>query len=155
QAVRTAAILQVPQLDDALTGLADRKEEPVEMRLEALRGVILRRPTLSAPVFELLLGQLDENVSPLTRLAAAEGLGRSRLADAQMLRLLKAARDDPLASPSVLLPALQRSVTAETAPALLDYLAASLRQSWRPAEMDLNKVLAALPALVRDGAGTV
>jgi putative membrane-bound dehydrogenase-like protein len=153
QAVRTAAVLQIPKLDDDLMALAGRKEELAELRLEALRGVILRRPALPDPLFDLLLGQLDEQVSPLMRLAAAEVLGRSRLTDAQMSRLMKVARDDVLLSPSVLLPALQRSVTEATAAAILDYLAESLRQGWRPAEADLNKILAALPSSVRDGAG--
>jgi putative heme-binding domain-containing protein len=152
QAVRTAAVLQIPKLDDDLMAVAGRKEELAELRLEALRGVILRRPALSDPIFDLLLGQLDEQVSPLTRLAAAEVLGRSRLTDAQMTRLMKVARDDKLVSPSVLLPALQRSVTRATAAAMLDYLVDSLRQGWRPAEADLNKILTALPSSVRDGA---
>jgi len=99
--------------------------------------VILRRPTLSGPLFELLLCQFDENVSPLTRLAAAEVLACSSLSDTQMSRLLKVVRDGALVSPSVLMPALQRSVTAETAPALLDYVADALRQGWRPTEADL------------------
>jgi putative membrane-bound dehydrogenase-like protein len=153
QAVRTAAVLQLPILDNELIALAGRKEEMAELRLEALRGVILRRSALPDPLFELLLSQLDEQVGPLTRLAAAEVLGRSRLSDVQMTRLLKAARNDALVSPSVLLPAWRRSVTATTAAALLDYLAESLRQGWRPAEGDLNKILAALPSPVTDGAG--
>jgi putative membrane-bound dehydrogenase-like protein len=152
QAVRTAAVLQIAKLDDDLGALAGRKNEPVDLRLEALRGIILRRPALSDSLFELLLDQFAEDVSPLSRLAAAEILGRSHLSDAQMARLLKAARDDALISPSVLLPALQRSVSAGTAPALLDYLAAALRQGWRPGEADLNKALASLPPLMRDGA---
>jgi putative heme-binding domain-containing protein len=151
QAVHTAAVLQIPKLDDELMALAGRKGESAELRLEALRGAILRRPVLPDPLFDLVLGQLDEQVSPLTRLAAAEVLGRSHLSDAQMTRLMKAARDDALVSPSVFLPALQRSVTAATAVALLDYLSWSLRQGWRPAEADLNKVLNALPSSVRDG----
>jgi putative heme-binding domain-containing protein len=86
-------------------------------------------------------------------LAAAEVLGRSRLTDAQMTRLMKVARDNVLLSPSVLLPALQRSVTGATSAAMLDYLAESLRQGWRPAEADLHKILAALPSSMRDGTG--
>jgi putative membrane-bound dehydrogenase-like protein len=153
QAVRTAAVLQIPKLDGDLLALAGRKEESAELRLEALRAIILRRPALSDPLFDLLLGQLDEQISPLMRLTAAEVLGRSRLSDMQMTRLMKAARDDALVSPSVLLPALQRSVTRATAAALLDYLAESLRQGWRPPEADLNKILDTLPSSVRDGAG--
>jgi putative membrane-bound dehydrogenase-like protein len=153
QAVRTAAVLQIPKLDDDLIALAGRKEESAELRLEALRGTVLRRPTLPDPIFDLLLSQFDEQVSPLTHLAAAEVLGRSRLSDGQMVRLLKAARNDALVSPAVLLPALQRSVNTDTAPALLDYLAESLRHGWRPTEADLDKIIAGLPSSLR-GAGS-
>src|SRR5262249_51981983 len=68
QAVRTAAVLQITKLDDDLEALAGRKDEQVDLRLEALRGIILRRPALSDSLFDLLLGQLAEDVSPLIRL---------------------------------------------------------------------------------------
>jgi len=155
QAVRTAAVLQLPQLDDALAKLAESKEEPVDLRLESLRAIVLRRPKLSAGVFALLIGQLDAKASPLNKLAAAEVLGRAQLAEAQMTALLKAARTDTLLAPAVLLPAFQRSVSAETAPALLDYLGEALKNGWRPSEAELNKVIAALPAATRDKAGPV
>jgi putative heme-binding domain-containing protein len=155
QAVHTAAVLQLPRLDDALIGLAAREDEPAELRLEALRAVILRRPRLRASLFGLLLGRLDRRQDPLDRLAAAEILGRSQLDDAQLARLIKVVRGDVLVSPAVLLPALQRSVTRETAPALLDYLAEALSQGWRPGEADLDKTLAALPFQARSGAGAI
>src|SRR5262249_31573385 len=75
--------------------------------------------------------------------------------EAQMAKLLNAGRSDPLLSPSVILPALQRSVTHDTAAALLDYLTDSLRQGWRPTESDLNKIIAALPPPAREKAGTL
>jgi putative membrane-bound dehydrogenase-like protein len=155
QAVRSTAVLQVPQLDDTLTALANNKEEPLPLRMEAVRGVILRRPALSDAIFDLLTSQLDEKIEPLERLAAAEILGRSRLTDGQLTRLLQKVRGEALIAPAVLLPALQRSVTDATAPALLDYLAESLKTGWRPSEMELNKVIAALPASVRAKAAPV
>ena len=123
QAVHSAAVLQLPQLDDALIGLAARWDEPALLRLEALRAVILRRPRLSAPLFGLLLARLDRREGPLDRLSAAEILGRSHLDDAQLAQLLLTVRGDTLVSPAVLLPAMQRSVTRKTAKAMLDYLA--------------------------------
>jgi putative heme-binding domain-containing protein len=155
QAIRTAAILQVPQLDDTLAGLVGSKEAPVPLRLEALRAIIIRRPTLSDAVFELLTSQLDEKTEPLDRLAAAEVLGRSKLTDAQLSRAMQKVRGEALIAPTVLLPAFQRSVTDATALALLEYLAESLRTGWRPSEMELNKVIASLPVRVRDKAGPV
>src|SRR5262249_32169163 len=76
QAARTTAVPQIPQLDDALAMLAESKDEALALRLEALRAIVLRRQKLSDAVFDMLLGQLDEKVEPLARLATAEVLGR-------------------------------------------------------------------------------
>lgn len=155
QAVRSAAILQVPQLDEPLGKLVENKEEPAALRLEALRAIVLRRPKPSPAAFDLLLAQLEEKVSPLARLTTAEVIGKCQLADAQLSQLLKKVRGDALVSPSVLLPALQRSVSETTAPELLAYLIESLKGGWRPGEAELNKALAALPASFKEKAGPV
>jgi putative heme-binding domain-containing protein len=155
QAVRTAAVLQVPQLDEPLLKLSEDKEKPAELRLEALRAVVPRHPKLSAAGFELLLAQLGEDADPLSRLAAAEILGRAQLTDAQALQVLRAARGDALLSPTVLLPALGRSPGPETAATLLDYLTESLRNGWRPGEQELDKILTGLPPDVRGKAAEV
>jgi putative heme-binding domain-containing protein len=47
------------------------------------------------------------------------------------------------------LPALRRALNAATAAAVLDYLADSLRHSWRPASDELNPLLDALPAAAK------
>jgi putative heme-binding domain-containing protein len=145
EVVRTAAVLQMPQLDDALARLAESAQEARELRIEALRAVVPRRPNLTAPSFELLLGQAGDKDSPVNRLAAAEILGRCQLTEGQLGRLLQAVRGEALLSPTVLLPAVRRATTNETAPALLDYLAESLRLGWRPSEEELEKVLEPLP----------
>src|SRR5262249_60839717 len=97
--VKTAAVLEVPQLDGALVRLADTKEEPDGVRLEALRAVVLRKPALSGAAVELLLGQLAEEEKPFARLAAAEVLGRAQLTEAQALRVLTAVKGETLISP--------------------------------------------------------
>jgi putative membrane-bound dehydrogenase-like protein len=150
QAVRTAAVLQVAALDERLAGFAEDGREPTDVRLQALRAVVGRRPRLSAGSFDLLAGQLALKDNPLARLSAAEILGRARLNDDQELRLLGALRGESLIAPAVLLPALQRSVTPRTAGPLLRYLAESVRRGWRPSEPELRKVLQALPAEARD-----
>jgi putative heme-binding domain-containing protein len=155
QAVKTAAVLQVPQLDDALVQLADNKEEPDGVRLEALRAVVLRKPGLSAAADELLLGQLAEEEKPFARLAVAEVLGRAHLTEAQALRVLAAVKGETLISPAVLLPALERAAGAESGPALLDYLADALRNGWKPNEQEWQRVLDGLPAAVQAKAGPV
>jgi putative heme-binding domain-containing protein len=155
QAARTLAVLQLSELDEPLAQLAEDGRQPLELRLEALRAVVPRRPQLSAAAFELLLGQLGDQVSPTARLAAAEMLGQSRPGATQLARLLQAIRGEVLISPSVLLPALRRSVTAATAPAVLDYLAEALRLGWKPAEHELDQMLEALPEEVRAGTASL
>ncbi len=145
QAVRTASVLQVPQLDEQLGKLAEEEGSPAELRLEALRAVVLRQPKLSAASFDFLLGQLAKKDNPLTRLAVAELLGRSQLTEAQMQSLLRAIRGDALISPAVVLPALPRSLSEDAGTALLDYLTESVRNGWRPNEQELDKVFKTLP----------
>lgn len=152
QAVRTAAVLQVPQLDDALGKLSEDSKQKSDLRLEALRGVVLRRPKLGAPAFELLLAQMTEEAGPLAKLAAAEIAGRAQLGDKQVLHLLKAIRADALISPAVVLPAL-RPHSSETALAVTDYLADSIKGGWKPNEMELEKVVQSLPESARQKAG--
>ncbi len=149
QAVRTAAVLQVPALDGPLTRLAEDRREPTALRLQALRAVAGRLPRLPAASFDLLAGQLALKEDPLARLAAAETLGRARLTEEQASRLLAALHKDTLIAPAVVLPALRRAVTARTARPLLDYLAESARRGWRPGEAELRKLLQELPAEVR------
>src|SRR5262249_5717076 len=115
QAVPTVAVLQLTQLDDALAEVAANAKEPPEQRVEALRALAPRRPALAADAFALLIDQLGEEASPVGRLAAAEVLGRARLGDAQVHTLLPILRKETLIAPGVLMPALQRSVTAATA----------------------------------------
>lgn len=155
QAVRTAAMLQAAPLDDALQQLLENREEPAELRVEALRAIVLRRPKPSAAAFALLLGQLDDQVSPLARLTTAEVAARCQFDTDQLRTLIKKVRGDVLVSPSVLLPALQRSVNAASADDVLAYLTDSLKGGWRPGEAELNKMLAALPAALTDKAGSV
>src|SRR5262249_14921536 len=106
QAVRTAAVLQWPQLDATLTKLVEQPEAPAELRLEALRAVILRRPHLDKAIFEFLLNVLKDEEQPLLRLAAGEITGRSELSDHQIGQVVEVLGSDILISPSVVLPAL-------------------------------------------------
>jgi putative heme-binding domain-containing protein len=153
QALRAAAVLQAPRLDEQLTRIAENVKEPPEVRLEALRAVVLRRPKLSDRSFDFLLGRLGEAEAPLTRLGAAEVLGRGRLDDAQLARLRPVLQADQLIAPPLVLPALTRSATEANAPVVLRYLEESIRAGWRPTEAALTEVLQTLPAGVRGKAG--
>jgi putative heme-binding domain-containing protein len=163
-AVRAASALRVPRLDPALLGMADDPGAPADLRLEALRAALPRHPAPSAAAFELLLGRLGAAADPADRLAAAGLLGGARLDDARRLRLLAAVRGDPLIAPDTLRAAFAPPLGERAASAWLDYLAASLRAGWRPAEPDLRALLDAVPALtgarrvallgiIREGAG--
>src|SRR5262249_13021825 len=76
---------------------------------------------------------------PLSRLAAAEVLGRCHLNDEQLGRALRAVGGEALISPSVLLPMLRRSATAESGPAVLDYLAQAREGGGRAGRAELGK----------------
>jgi putative heme-binding domain-containing protein len=154
QAVRTVAVLQVAALDDELGRLADGDQDG-DLRLEALRAVVLRRPTLAEGSFELLLSQVRDRDHPLARLAAAEVLGRARLSDAQVLRLLPAVGGDALVAPAVLLPALMRARGDQAVTAVCGYLEEALRTGWRPGEPEMAKVLQSLPPEARDRAAVL
>ena len=154
-AARAAAVLLAgrvePQpLDRRLAAVADNPHEPPAVRREALRAVIGRLPTLSGPAFALLIEQLNDRASPLDRLGAAETLTRARLTGPQVVRLLAAAGDDALISPSLILPALLRAndagaLDADAARAVASYLSDSVGRGWRPAEEETTSVLPLLP----------
>ncbi len=146
QAARTAAVLQVATLDDDLARIAEEKAEPVELRLQALRAVVGRRPRLSAGSFALLAGRLAQKDEPLARLTAAEILGRCRLEGTQIRSVLDTLHGEALISPTILLPAMERSITAESAGPYLSYLRESIRLGWRPDETALRKAVRVLPA---------
>jgi putative heme-binding domain-containing protein len=146
QAVRAAGVWQVARLDEPLARLADDATAPAELRVEAIRALVARHPRPSDNRFGLLIGQLADTVSPLTRLAAADVLGRSVLTDAQRRQFLRAVRGDHLIPPATVLPAFRKDVGAEAAADLLDYLAEAVGRGWRPTEPELEAVLKPLPA---------
>ncbi|HEX7899749.1 MAG TPA: HEAT repeat domain-containing protein [Planctomycetota bacterium] len=68
--------------DDALAALARDEGKSAETRIDALGAVTSRLAKLEAGLFRFLLDQLGG--APLTRLAAAEALGRAPLDDGQL-----------------------------------------------------------------------
>jgi putative heme-binding domain-containing protein len=144
EAVRAAALWRVRDLDEPLARISESEVEPVEVRLDALSGVIAHRPELSSGVFQLLIEQLAGG-DPLARLRAAELAGRADFTPEQLEQLLNVIGQNPLISPSVLIPALERSVTAGTRGQIIQYFESSLRQrTWRPPVSQLGDVLRSL-----------
>ncbi|MEX2307926.1 MAG: PVC-type heme-binding CxxCH protein [Pirellulales bacterium] len=131
-AVRCASVLRIRDLDDRLDRLANSPNELIELRREALRAIVSRRPTLGAEAFRLLLDDLSNDTDPLPRLAAGEVFGNTRLDRTQLAALLHLIQGDALITPSVLLPMLERSTTLQTAPIVLDYLEGAVGGGWRP-----------------------
>jgi putative membrane-bound dehydrogenase-like protein len=143
--VHAAAVLQAPELDGRLLKLAEDEGEAADLRLEALRAVIVRHPRIAPRLFDLVLGQLSIDASPVSRLAAAEVMARSDLDDSGLKRLLDAVRTDALISPACLFPVLERSVTERTSTAVLDYLRDAVQKGWHPGEEELERVLKRVP----------
>jgi putative membrane-bound dehydrogenase-like protein len=149
-AVQAAAVLQVALLDRALLALADERTAPPELRMEALRGALARHPEPSAAAFELLIRQLGATDRPLSRLAAGEIAGQTRLDDSRRLRLLAAVRGSALITPGALRTAFAPPLSAQAASAWFDYVEASLRSGWRPPKSELLSLLDAIPGVSAD-----
>lgn len=151
QAVKAAAALRAPALDDELAFVAASADWPVGPRLEALRGLVGRRPNLDAASFDLVLSQLGPKAAPSDRLAAAALLGRASLDESQAKRVLAAVRGDALLSPTTVLPPLARAAhSSETvALELIGYLSKSLGQGWEPAPEQIEELIAVMPPAAR------
>jgi putative heme-binding domain-containing protein len=152
EAVRTAAALQTPALDDEMAFVATADDWPTAVRLEALRGVIARRPRLESGVFDLLMSQLGKSGTPAERLAAASLLGRAELTPEQTRVVVAAIRTDSMVSPTILLPALSRVKEEAAAEGVVTYLNESLARGWEPQGDQLEELLANLPSSVREKA---
>ena len=146
-AVRSAAVLQVPQLDPTLLALADDPGEPPDLRLEALRAALPRHPEPSPAAFDLLIGQLGAQEARSPPWPRPSWRAGSRLDDSRRLRLLDAVRGSALVTPPTLRAAFAPPIGDEAAAAWVDYLEASLRAGWRPPEADLRALLEAVPVL--------
>ncbi|PYK98958.1 MAG: hypothetical protein DME19_10475 [Verrucomicrobia bacterium] len=95
--------------------------------------------------FEFLLRLLRPGQDPLARLAAVDLLDAARLGDDQFRRLLDSLGTSAPLSLETLLPCFRRSVSAITAPVLLDFLEQSLSRDWQPQEKTLQGLVNILP----------
>lgn len=87
QAVGAVRAGRVGRFDEVLVRLARDTGLPADLRVEALAAAAPRLPHLAAELFDLLIASLDGDRPPLDRLAAADALGKVRLADLQLEKL--------------------------------------------------------------------
>jgi putative heme-binding domain-containing protein len=137
QAARTASTRKVAALDEVLTGLIERTNLAPELRLEALRATLGRRPKLTPAAFELLLAQVGRPSAPGSRLSAAELLGRARWSNPETdpPRLVSTVHGDRLISSSTLLPLLVQG-TDEGYTTMWSYVTEAVAQGWQPTEKE-------------------
>ncbi|QDV37774.1 PVC-type heme-binding CxxCH protein [Tautonia plasticadhaerens] len=151
-AAATAAALAPDEHAPRLAALAEDAVIDDGLRLVLLRAVARSRPRPSPEAFGWLLDRLGDAGRPVDQLAAAEVLARSELAPGQLERVLSAARDEALISPSVLLPLLGRPADDRTAAAIVAFLAARVDGGWRPPEGEVEALVERLPAAARPDA---
>ncbi|HXX92802.1 MAG TPA: HEAT repeat domain-containing protein, partial [Planctomycetota bacterium] len=90
QAVATIRISGSGEFDEALLRLAREDSRSIELRSEALAASTSRLGRLEPGLFGFLLDCLGKDKAPLTRVTAAEALGRSPLDDGQLDSLARA-----------------------------------------------------------------
>ncbi len=146
QAARTAGTRKISALDEPLTLLIAQTNLSIELRLEAIRATLGRRPKLTPAAFELLLGQIGPQSSPGSRLASLELLSRAQWADAvnDPQKLIGVVKSDRLISPSTLLPLLTQGEPAGFHSTWI-YLKNAISDGWQPGEQEFNSIAARLP----------
>ena len=87
QAVTTAAAIDAERLIEPLRRLATDDRLPDDLRIAALAAVGRRGGPLQPEMFKLLSQQIEHNVPPMQRLAAARALGAAELSEQQQIAL--------------------------------------------------------------------
>jgi putative membrane-bound dehydrogenase-like protein len=90
QAVATLKASGTGDFDEALLRLARDDSRSIELRSEALAASTSRLAKLEAGLFKFLVSCLEKDKAPLTRVTAAEAIGRSPLDDGQLDALTRA-----------------------------------------------------------------
>jgi putative membrane-bound dehydrogenase-like protein len=103
QAVATLKVAGSPDFDEALLRLARDESRSIELRSEALAASSARLGKLESGLFLFLLSCLEKDKAPLTRVTAAEAIGRAPLDDGQLDALTGALTDlGPLEMPRLI-----------------------------------------------------
>jgi putative heme-binding domain-containing protein len=154
-AVRTEAAFAVRsrdlnQFDDVLGRLWQQTDLPIDLRLAALESLVPRWKSCSPAAFAFLHKQLA-SAEPLTGIAAARTLGKSRLDASQLVELAGALHQRSASQIVLCLPAFTRSKDVKVGLRLVHGLErASL--SGVLTSGDLDRVLAPYPGEVQGAA---
>jgi putative heme-binding domain-containing protein len=84
QAVATLKVAGSSEFDEALVRLARDESRSTELRSEALAASAARLAKLEPGLFQFLLSCLEKDKAPLTRVTAAEAIGRAPLDESQL-----------------------------------------------------------------------
>jgi putative heme-binding domain-containing protein len=88
-----------------------------------------------------LIEDVSIDADPDLRLTAAELFGNTKLGSDQLRVLIDAIQGDPLITPGVLLPMLERSTTNATSPTVVNYLEESIRTGWHPPQEMMQQLV--------------
>lgn len=151
QAVSTVAATAWPGYEGRLREIAAADKHPRELRAAALVAAARQGSKLTDAEFKLLAAQLADDVLPLDRMAAAQGIASAALTSAQLRQLAELLTDaSPLELPT-LLPAFAKSSDQELGRLVVAALEKSPGlSSLRP--NDLERALTEFPAEIREAA---
>ncbi|MBM83624.1 MAG: hypothetical protein CMJ78_23955 [Planctomycetaceae bacterium] len=121
QTIRTLQTRQLGQFDQQLKQLARDKQQPTELRIEAI-GATSTTSELESDLFNFLNAQLTTDIAPLAKVSAARGLARASLSDDMMIQLAEQiGKGGPIVG-SVLLRAYSKSKSEKVGMAIVQQL---------------------------------
>jgi putative membrane-bound dehydrogenase-like protein len=152
QTIRVIHDRGLESFDRQLRRMAGEPQQLVDVRVEALATVASRIDALSDTEFTFLLARLDEDVEPLSRLAAAQALADAPLDSAQLLKVSGTFETaGPLTVP-VLVRSFGRSTSEQVGLALVESLNRSSASANISAD-ELSKLLGKYPPKVQTAGG--
>jgi len=140
ETLKTLSGLRLAGFATAVKEIAEDKAEPPELRLEAVRALLLEEQTLSVNLFDFVLAQLARRDEPISVLSAGQVLRQAHLTDTQVLQAMRVVRGNGLVPISALLPAWHGVTTGSASEELLAFLSESVRNGAKLRESDLDRM---------------
>lgn len=149
QAVRATAGFETDAFDQQLAALGNDNSQSAELRIDALRAVARRRDSIRPSEFHFLIKQLDQEVLPLTRVAAAGTLVQYQMTGDQKMKVAELLQKAGPMTLGTLLAPFGRGVSVDLARAVVTSLRA-LPDDVRLPRDEVMALLDNVPAEVRD-----